>query len=44
MNVLFRLNAGRKNGLGHLLRNIYLSDELKSINFNTQFLIKKTFT
>ena len=40
MNVLFRLNAGRKNGLGHLLRNIYLSDELKSINFNTQFLIK----
>ncbi len=40
MNVLFRLNAGKKNGLGHLTRNIYLSDELRSRNLKTQFLIK----
>ena len=40
MNILFRINAGRKSGLGHLIRNIYLSNELINRNFNTEFLIK----
>ena len=40
MNVLFRLDAGKKYGLGHLTRNIYLHDELISRNFNTLFIIK----
>ena len=40
MNILFRINAGRKYGLGHLIRNIYLSNELININFNTEFIIK----
>ena len=40
MNILFRINAGRKYGLGHLIRNIYLSNELINRNFNTEFLIK----
>ena len=40
MNVLFRLDAGKKYGLGHLTRNIYLHHELISRNFNTLFIIK----
>ena len=40
MNILFRINAGRKYGLGHLIRNIYLSNELINRNFNTEFIIK----
>jgi spore coat polysaccharide biosynthesis predicted glycosyltransferase SpsG/RimJ/RimL family protein N-acetyltransferase len=40
MNVLFRLDAGKKYGLGHLTRNIYLHNELISRNFNTLFIIK----
>ncbi|MFW5886284.1 MAG: UDP-2,4-diacetamido-2,4,6-trideoxy-beta-L-altropyranose hydrolase [Bacteroidota bacterium] len=40
MKVLFRLDAGKKSGLGHLSRNIAIANALKRSNINSFFLIK----
>jgi len=39
-NVLFRVNAGDKNGLGHLSRCITISNSLKKLSVQSFFLIK----
>jgi len=40
LKILIRLDAGKKYGLGHLTRNIYLADKLLFQNITSVFLIK----
>jgi len=40
MKVLFRLNAGKKTGLGHLARNVALALEMSKRDIAFNFLIK----
>lgn len=40
MKAVFRLNAGKSYGIGHLSRNLVLSESLNKKGIETQFLIK----
>jgi len=40
MKVIFRLNAGKFYGLGHLSRNLVLSDSIQKLGIETEFVIK----
>ena len=40
MKAVFRLNAGKSHGIGHLSRNLVLSESLQKIGIKTEFVIK----